>query len=255
MRIVELLFDTPIYIMLIALGLSLLAAVFWWYFFKQRSAQLTTKNSSILLLFVVGLIMVIPLALVQSSIVELLPALFQDVIFSDDFPVTNTSAGIVALVMFFIVAPTEELSKTYFLKRVMPLREIDQVIDSVKFGITIGIGFAIVENALFLIPPLNYRDYVAVGTTFFLRFFFSTLAHAVYSGMAGYFIGLAKFEPWKRRENLAKAYLLPIIIHGTFNTLLLVRVGYYAIPMILIMFGFMLAFYKNKKNARRYQQA
>lgn len=252
MRIVDLLFDTPLYLIAIAIGMSLLAAIYWWFFFKQRSSLLTTKNSSILMLFLVGLVMVIPLALVESSIVELLPLSFRDVLFGEVATITVSSVGIVAFVMFLIVAPMEELSKFYFLRRIMPLREIDQVIDSVKFGIAIGIGFAILENALFLIPPLNSGDLVSIGTTFFLRFFFSTLAHAVYSGIAGYFLGLAKFQPWQRRGHIAKSIFIPILIHGTFNTLLLIGAGFYALPLILILFGLLLHWYNNKKNARKY---
>lgn len=160
--------------------------------------------------------------------------------------------GVIALVMFLVAGLFEELSKMYFLKKIMPLREIDQVIDSIKFGIAIGIGFAIVENALFLLAPLATHNYVEVATTFFLRFFFSTLAHAVYSGMAGYFLGLAKFEPWKRRRHNAKAVLLPIATHGLFNTLLLVNLGFYALPLILIVFAWMLHWYGNQKNTKRY---
>lgn len=254
MRVVRLLFETPFHLTLLAFVLSLLAAIFWWYFFKTRSHELTTKNSSILMLFVVGMIMVIPLALVESSVVALLPQSFQDILFSDTTKITPAVAGVIALVMFFIAGTFEELSKMYFLRKIMPLREIDQVIDSIKFGIAIGIGFAIVENALFLLAPLSTHNYVNVATTFFLRFFFSTLAHAVYSGMAGYFLGLAKFESAKRKKHHAKAVLLPILSHGLFNTLLLVNLGFYALPLILILFAWMLHWYGNQKNARQYIQ-
>ena len=252
MRVLTLLFDTPLQLTLLALLLSLLAAVFWWYFFKQRSSQLTTRNGSILQLFLVGLVMVIPLALVESSVVALLPGRFQDILFTNTGVLTPSRAGIIALVMFAIAGTFEELSKLYFLKRIMPLREIDQVIDSIKFGIAIGIGFAIVENALFLLVPLASGDYVNVATTFFLRFFFSTLAHAVYSGMAGYFLGRAKFEPWKRKQNTAAAIFLPILAHGTFNTLLLVGLGFYALPLIIILFLWMLHWYQSQKTEKKF---
>lgn len=252
MRVVKLLFETPFPLILLAFALSLLAAIFWWYFFKTRSHELTTKNSSILMLFIVGMIMVIPLALVESSVVSLLPESFQEILFSNTNHVTPVIVGVVAIVMFLIAGLFEELSKMYFLKKIMPLREIDQVIDSIKFGIAIGIGFAIVENALFLLAPLATKNYTDVATTFFLRFFFSTLAHAVYSGMAGYFLGLAKFEPWKRRQHYAKAVCFPILTHGLFNTLLLVNLGFYALPLILIVFAWMLYWYNNKKNSKRY---
>ena len=252
MRVVKLLFETPVSLTLLAIAMSLLAAVFWWYFFKARSHELTTKNSSILMLFIVGMVMVIPLALVESSVVALLPESFQNVLFSAEQELTTSRVGVIAFIMFFIAGTFEELSKMYFLKKIMPLKEIDQVIDSIKFGIAIGIGFAIVENALFLLVPLAARDYVDVATTFFLRFFFSTLAHAVYSGMAGYFLGRAKFEPWKRKQNYARAIFFPILAHGLFNTLLLVNLGFYALPLILILFAWMLHWYKSKKNTKQY---
>lgn len=252
MRIFELLLSTPITSLLLALGLSLLSAIFWWFFFKERSQELTTRNSSILMLFVVGLVMVIPLGLVEGSVVELLPKSVEEALFTLPSQLTASSVGIIAFVMFFIAATFEELSKIYFLRKIMPLREIDQVIDSIKFGIAVGIGFAIVENALFLLQPLRDGSLRDVVTTFFLRFFFSTLAHAVYSGIAGYFLGLAKFEPWRRRQHYAKAVILPILIHGVFNTLLLINLGFYALPLILILFFLLLRWYDNKKNTKLY---
>lgn len=196
--------------------------------------------------------MVVPLALVESSVVALLPESFQETLFSNSNAITPAVIGTVAVVMFFIAGLFEELSKMYFLKKIMPLREIDQVIDSIKFGIAIGIGFAIVENALFLLAPLATHNYVDVATTFFLRFFFSTLAHAVYSGIAGYFLGLAKFEPWKRKQHHLKAVCLPILTHGLFNTLLLINLGFYALPLILILFVWMLRWYASKQNSKKY---
>ena len=252
MQVVNLLFDTPIYLTLLAVGLSLLAAVFWWFFFKQRSRELTTRNASILMLFIVGVVMVIPLALVESSVVDLLPQNFKTALFSPSGELTGANVGAIAFVMFFIAAGFEELSKSFFIKRIMPNREIDQVIDSIKFGISIGIGFAVIENALFLLAPLNAGNYADVATTFFLRFFFSTLAHAVYSGIAGYYFGKAKFEPWRRRRNLLVAYLAPILVHGLFNTLLLLDLAYYALPLILIFFFFLLRWYQSKKANKKY---
>lgn len=252
MPVLQLLYKTPVSFTLLALLLSLLAAVFWWYFFKQRSSQLTTKNSSILQLFIVGLVMVIPLALVESSVVSLLPSNFQDILFINTGELTPVRAGVIALVMFFVAALLEEVSKFYFLKKIMPHHEIDQVIDSIKFGVAIGIGFAIVENALFLLAPFAAHDYISVATTFFLRFFFSTLAHAVYSGIAGYYLGRAKFEPWKRKQNIALALFLPIMAHGLFNTLLLVGLGFYALPLILILFFWLLHWYQNKKTEKKF---
>ena len=248
MPILQLILQTPWYLLLVAFVLSLGAAAFWWIFFKQRSPEFTTANRSILLLFLVGLIIVIPLALVESSIVAQLPQSYQQVLASSASAMTPQRAGIIALVMFLIVGPLEELSKLFFLRQIMPLGEINQVIDSVKFGIAIGIGFAIVENSLFLLAPLAAHDWRLAATTYFLRFFFSALAHGVYSGIGGYFLGCAKAAFWRRRQNIFAAIVLPILAHGTFNTLLLLGIGYYALPLLLIFLAILLRWYQNKQS-------
>lgn len=254
MPILQLLLHTPWYLTLLALTLASGAAVFWWLFFKQRSPEFTTKDRSIFMLFIVGLVIVIPLGLVESSVVERLPIAFRNVILGGTVTPTPEHALLIATVMFLVAAPLEELSKFFFLKWIMPHSEINQIIDSVKFGIAIGIGFAIVENALFLLAPLNERNWTLLAATYFLRFFFSALAHGVYSGIAGYYIGLAKHEELHRKKRLGQAIIFPILLHGAFNTLLLLSLGYYALPLLLIFFGLLLRWYQARANQTIFAQ-
>ena len=82
--------------------------------------------------------------------------------------------------------------------------EIDQPVDWPIYFVTIGLGFAALENTLFLINPLAVGSDTVTLLTGGLRFLGSTLLHAVSSGLIGISLGLS-FYMGKIRKKL---YLL-----------------------------------------------
>jgi len=95
---------------------------------------------------------------------------------------------------------------------------IDEPIDSPIFLITASLGFAALENTLFLIKPLSLNETTVSLITGQLRFLGSTLLHAISTGIIGITLGLSFYK----RKYIKKIYfligiILAITLHSTFN--------------------------------------
>ena len=92
--------------------------------------------------------------------------------------------------------------------------EFDEPLDGVVYGVAVSLGFATVENILYLV---GRGLGVALG-----RALFAVPAHALFGGTMGYYAGRAKFDSAAarigavRRDHLL-CLLLPVAFHGTYN--------------------------------------
>lgn len=99
-------------------------------------------------------------------------------------------------------------------------REFDEPIDAMIYMIVAGLGFAAMENILFLfnVSPEGIEKTLGVWA---LRFVGATFLHALSAALMGYFIAMA----WFFRNHTWKLIFIGIILatlfHFTFNLLLL----------------------------------
>lgn len=112
------------------------------------------------------------------------------------------------------VAPvTEELIKAAVLIVLMQQVRFTYFVDGAIYGFATGIGFAIVENSLYL--SHNPEVATAVG-----RVISTNLMHAAATGMVGIALGLAQFDRFSGRFMwLLLGLLAAIGIHAGFNNL------------------------------------
>ena len=94
----------------------------------------------------------------------------------------------------------------------------DEPIDWPIYMITGALGFAALENALFLIKPLSVGA-TAVGLlTGQLRFLGSTLLHTVSSGIVGITMGISlHMGGFSRKWHFLIGLILAIALHSVFN--------------------------------------
>ncbi len=121
-------------------------------------------------------------------------------------------------------------------------RYINQAIDWPIYLITAALGFAALENTLFLIKPLSLgQDTVGLLTGEF-RFLGSTLLHAVASGILGIALGISlHIEGFKRKLYLITGLVLATALHSVFNFFIIrvkVNDGNYLLE-VLKVFGFL----------------
>ena len=95
---------------------------------------------------------------------------------------------------------------------------IDHAIDWPIYLITAALGFAALENALFLVKPLSMGANTVGLLTGELRFLGSTLLHSISSGILGIALGLSLYmEGLKRYFYVFIGFLFAIALHSIFN--------------------------------------
>ncbi len=127
-----------------------------------------------------------------------------------------------------VVAPvTEEATKGFFLLLLLWWRraELDGVLDGIVYAGMVGIGFAFVENILYLAAAYNGTDGMGPGgttaltATFVIRCLFSPFAHPLFTTFTGIGVGLAVASRSRvRRLFLPVAgYALAVCAHAIWN--------------------------------------
>jgi RsiW-degrading membrane proteinase PrsW (M82 family) len=92
-----------------------------------------------------------------------------------------------AIQAFIVVGLAEELAKYFFLRRyIFHREEFDEPYDGIVYAIMISMGFAGIENILYV---MSGGVDVAIG-----RMFTAVPAHASFAVLMGYWVGRAKME-------------------------------------------------------------
>jgi protease PrsW len=143
---------------------------------------------------------------------------------------TSVAADQPAIVIV-LWAAIEEVGKflvAYFL--VLRRIENDEPIDSLMYLITTALGFAALENALYLLNPLRQGDIVQAVITGNFRFIGATLLHVVSSSMIGVALAFAFYKSITvKRVSLALGLAGAILLHTFFNFSIIIDAGSRAI--------------------------
>ncbi|MEY7850010.1 PrsW family intramembrane metalloprotease [Natrarchaeobius sp. A-rgal3] len=131
--------------------------------------------------------------------------------------------GAVGMVFFFflIVGPVEETVKLLAV-RVFAYRSesFDAVIDGAVYGAVAGLGFAAIENAIYIASTVAEAEVglftAATGITT-VRALVGP-GHVLYSAIAGYYLGLAKFNPQYAGPLVVKGLLIASVLHAIYNS-------------------------------------
>jgi len=95
---------------------------------------------------------------------------------------------------------------------------INKPIDWPIYFITAALGFAALENALFLVKPLLINGATVTLLTGHLRFLGSTLLHTVSSGTIGIALGISFYlKEFGRKIFLLAGFIIAVALHSTFN--------------------------------------
>ncbi|MFB6192264.1 MAG: PrsW family intramembrane metalloprotease, partial [Haloarculaceae archaeon] len=176
-------------------------------------------------------------------------------------------------------APVEETVKLLAV-RLLPYRDssFDAVLDGAVYGAAAGLGFATIENALYITRNLGggggggegavaALGAVGLATVPGLAVGLERLigniigagggitavralagpGHVIYSAFAGYYLGLAKFNPDRAGPIAVKGLLVAAFIHATYNTLVSVVPGIVlafvpGVSQLVVFFGFVVVY-------------
>lgn len=154
----------------------------------------------------------------------ILPAVWFESSFTDR--VIDGSIGAVAFFSYLIVAFSEEFSKFIGLRfYAYKQKSFDEPLDGIVYSVMVGMGFATVENLLYVLKYAEMGRGLEVGIT---RMFLSVPAHGTFAVVMGYFAGKAKFSKGRSTALLITGLIGAIFFHGTFDFFLFVRDYSYA---------------------------
>ena len=184
------------------LGLALLGGIipslFWLWFWLKEDEKKAEPKGLLTIIFIFGMLSVVVVLPIQKFI--------QDHVDSQQWQIISW-------------AGTEEIIK-YLVIIIVLYRSayVDEPLDWPIYLITAALGFAALENMLFLIKPLSLGETTVGLLTGQLRFLGSTLLHTVASGILGISLGLSLYAgELKRKLYPLVGLILAIALHSTFN--------------------------------------
>lgn len=190
-------------------------SLLWLIFWLREDKDNPEPIKLVILTFISGMLSVILVLPIEKYI--------------SGFPFSNA-------VMVFLWAGSEELLKYFAFSAVTTKNVLDYPIDYPIYFISTALGFAALENTLYLIKPLTSSDLTLSLITGNLRFLGSTLLHSVTSGIMGLAIGLGFFK-----DNITRflygviGLITAIVLHGTFNFFIMENNG----ENFIQVFGFL----------------
>lgn len=184
---------------------ALAPGLLWVWFFYRYDRWEPEPKRLIYRLFLYGMAGV-PLAAVLESPVRTLLA-------------RQSSLAGLFLVVLVGIGLVEEGVKLFLVYRgVYAHPEFDEVLDGIIYATTAGLGFASLETFLYI-----FRFGLGVAPA---RALLTTLAHASFAGLAGYYLGLAKLGPPERqRARIFWGLAVAAILHAVYDFLILSRLS------------------------------
>ncbi|MBP5496296.1 MAG: PrsW family intramembrane metalloprotease [Bacteroidales bacterium] len=89
----------------------------------------------------------------------------------------------------------------------------DEYYDGLEYAAFVGLGFAGLENVLYILQG-------GLGLAF-SRGIFAVPAHFFFAIFMGYFFAMARFRYSERRKFMTLAYIVPVLLHGTYDFVLM----------------------------------
>ena len=204
-------------LLLVTILPSILIILFFVYSDKFREPR-----GEILKVFIYGILITIPAYFLNS---------YLDAFWYNNFKVSEELIG-----SFLTAAPVEEglkLSILYFF--VYKMKDFNEPIDGIVYGVTASLGFATLENFYYVYLLADYFQTSSMSLAI-LRSFSAIPAHAVFGVFMGYFF--MKYDFIKKGDNLLFAFLVPFVLHGCYN---LFTVSNFLISLFLTLISWIIA--------------
>lgn len=220
-----------------ALLFGAIPSILWLFFWLQEDKENPEPRGLIAGTFIAGMLGVLLVLPVQKFLMTLMPQ---------------------GQNLVILWAAAEEIIKFLLVLMIIkPTRHIDEPIDWAIYMIVVGLGFAALENTLYIVKPLLVKDSTVVFLTGNLRFMGSTLLHVTASGLIGMTIGLSFFQNnFIRFISTLLGIFLSILLHSTFNLFIMKGEGETTLQIFIFLWVVtvftILIFEKLRRMSREY---
>ncbi len=179
--------------------------------FKEPSIQ-------IIKVFIYGIIITIPAFYINTYL--------------DIFYEKNTNLNEALKGSFFSAGPVEEglkLMVLYFF--VYKMKDFNEPMDGIVYGVTSSLGFATLENIYYVYLLADYFNSSSIELAI-IRSLSAVPAHAAFGILMGYFF--MRYAYIKNEGNLALAFLVPAFLHSCYNYFVIYN---FFISLIIVIFS------------------
>lgn len=209
--------------LLIMICAGVLPAVLLWLYIRYKDPQ-PEPLSKLLKAVALGVLICIPVALLEMSISEIL------------LNEETESRSIIDVVIdaFFVAAIPEEVFKLFALWLVLRHnKHFDEHFDGIVYAVSVGLGFAGLENVMYLLDEGDDWQVLAI-----MRALMSVPGHYAFAVLMGYYYSVHHFVDHSWRSGF---YTLaaPVLAHGLYDAFLMST----ELDWIMGSLGFMAAIY------------
>jgi RsiW-degrading membrane proteinase PrsW (M82 family) len=214
----------------IALTGALPALLAMWYY-DRLDAKRPEPRATRRKVAVAGALSVVPVGIVSLVLMQLGPAV-----------------GTVERALydsFVVAAGVEELFKILVVYWVVwRLPEFDERMDGIVYAARAGLGFALVENVLYL---MQAEDLASFALTYVLRAALAVPGHAMWAAMIGYFAARQRFDG--TGPGIIGGWAIAVALHGIYDAAVFLQPPFRAagwdqaanalltVPVLVILFG------------------
>jgi len=185
---------------------GLLPALLWLWFWLREDLHPEPRRI-LLLTFTAGMVMAIVALFLEQGTNVLITKWF-----------VFLPKWLFSVILLFVWAAIEEIAKYIAARRAaLRLSSFDEPVDALIYLITAALGFAALENILFLLKVFGGHGMLAGLITGNLRFLGATLLHVVSSAIVGASVAFSFFHKKKLMRNVLGGLLFATILHTLFN--------------------------------------
>ena len=209
--------------------------------FFVKSDKFPEPTSQIIKVFMYGLFLCIPAYLINTELGNIY---------------ANTGISEALISSFLSAAPVEEVLKfTVLYSLVYKMKDFNEPIDGIVYGVSVSLGFATLENIYYVYVLSDYFGTTSQGLAI-LRSFSAIPAHGIFGATMGYFF--MKYTFIKKENNLALCMIVPILLHGAYNyfasSIFIISLLIVIISWIILLKNFSRLKKSQKKKKREYEK-
>lgn len=191
-------------------------ALFWLWFWLHEKHYHKEPRKVIVKTILLGMIAVLVSYVLQKYIVEYF--------FETHDLIDRFSSNHILTLIYVIIEELTKFGAAYVIA--FRTKVFDEPIDAFIYLMTAAVGFAAMENTLYLIQPLLDGQAVESIVTGYMRFIGSSILHVTSSGALSVCIGLAFCKSfWKKEAYTWIGVAIACFIHWSFNVFLIIKDG------------------------------
>lgn len=203
---------------LLIISLAPTLAILMWVYIKDKYDREPIKV--LIRLFFIGTLISIPAIAIEDILLRV--------------KINNSYLSLI-YTSFIVAATTEEVLKAMVLiPYTLKSRYYTEKLDGIVYSIFITLGFATIENIIYIFNG-NYLNIFQIGLA---RAVISIPAHVLFAINMGYYLSMYKFnldELKNKKIFLVKLILIPIILHGLFDVLAMIKTTWASIIFIVYL--------------------